>query len=101
MADSSTTSTPILDLIEGDSWARRQLRSGITDMSVVSKLMKSLTLLGVVLQVSWRTENSIAGSSMAVGTIVDLIAGGCQARQQLRNGIRSIPPQPLFMMLQG
>ena len=29
MADSSTTAGPILDLIAGGCWARRQLRAGI------------------------------------------------------------------------
>jgi len=48
MADSSTTAGPILDLIAGYCWAQRQLRSGIKDVSVTSKLMKSLTLMGVV-----------------------------------------------------
>jgi len=49
MADSSTTAGPILDLIAGGCWARRQLRSGIKDVSVASKLMKSLTLVRVVI----------------------------------------------------
>jgi len=48
MADSTTTASPILDLIAGDCWVRRQLRRGIKDISVASKLMKSLTLVGVV-----------------------------------------------------
>jgi len=48
MTDSSTTSAPILDLIQGDCWAWRQLRHGIKDVSVASKLMKSLTRVGVV-----------------------------------------------------
>jgi len=48
MADSSTTSAPILDLIAGDRWARRQLRGGIKDVSVASKPRKSLTLVRVV-----------------------------------------------------
>jgi len=48
MADSSTTTAPILDLIARDRWARRQLHSGIKDVSVASKLMKSLTLVGAV-----------------------------------------------------
>jgi len=45
MADASTTTAPILSLIEGDCWARRQLRSGIKDVSVASKPMKSLSLV--------------------------------------------------------
>jgi len=48
MADSSTTSGPILDPIAGGCWARRRLRSGIKDVSVASKLRKSLTLVRVV-----------------------------------------------------
>jgi len=48
MADHSTTTAPIPDLIAGDRWAHRQLRSGIEDVSVASKLMKSLTLVRVV-----------------------------------------------------
>ena len=48
MADSFTTTDPILDPIAGDCCARRQLRSGIKDVSVASRLMKLLTLLGVV-----------------------------------------------------
>jgi len=48
MADYSTTTAPILNLIAGGCWARRQLRSGIKDVSVASKLRKSLTLVSVV-----------------------------------------------------
>jgi len=48
MADSSTTTAPILNLIAGDCWARRQLRSGLKDVSVASKPRKSLTLMRVV-----------------------------------------------------
>jgi len=48
MADSSTTTAPILGLIAGDCWARRQLPSGIKDVSVASKLRKSLTLVRVI-----------------------------------------------------
>jgi len=48
MAESSTTSNLILDPIAGDCWAQRQLRRGIKDFSVLPKLMKALTLPGVV-----------------------------------------------------
>jgi len=48
MADCSTTTSPILDLIAGDRWARRQLRNGIKDVSLASEPRKSLTLVGVV-----------------------------------------------------
>jgi len=48
MADSSTSASLILDLIAGDCWARRQLPSGIKDAPVALELMRSLTLVGVV-----------------------------------------------------
>jgi len=48
MTDPSTTTAPILDPIAGGCWARRQLRSGIKDVSVASELMKSLTIMRVV-----------------------------------------------------
>jgi len=48
MADSSTTTRPILDLIAGGRWARRQLPSGIKDVSVASELRRLLTLVRVV-----------------------------------------------------
>jgi len=48
MADSSTTTAPILNLIARDRWAWRQLHSGIKDVSVASKVRKSLTLVRVV-----------------------------------------------------
>ena len=43
MADSSTTTAPILDLVAGDCWARRQLPNGIRYVSVASKLRNSLS----------------------------------------------------------
>jgi len=43
MADSSTTTTLILNLIAGDCWARRRLRNGIRYVPVTSKPMKSLS----------------------------------------------------------
>jgi len=48
MADSSTTTAPILDPIAGDCWAQRWLRNGIKDVSVASRPRKSLTLVRVV-----------------------------------------------------
>jgi len=48
MAGSSTSTAPILNLIAGDRWARRQLHSGIKNVSVASRLGKSLTLMRVV-----------------------------------------------------
>jgi len=43
MADSSTTTAPILDVVAGDCWARRQLPNGIRYVSVTSKLRNSLS----------------------------------------------------------
>ena len=48
IADSSTTTAPILVPIAGDCWARRWLRNGVKDISVAAKLRKSLTLERVV-----------------------------------------------------
>jgi len=48
MADSSTATGPILNQIAGDCWARRQLSSGIKDVSLASRPMKLLALVGVV-----------------------------------------------------
>ena len=45
MADPSTTTAPILDLIAGGYWARHQLHSGIKYICVASKLRISLTLM--------------------------------------------------------
>jgi len=43
MADPSTTTAPILNLITGNYWAGRQLRNGRRYVPVTSKLMKSLS----------------------------------------------------------
>jgi len=43
MADSSTTTAPILNLIAGDCWSRCQLHNSIMDVSVASELRKSLS----------------------------------------------------------
>jgi len=43
MTDPSTTTAPILNLIAGGCWARRQLCNGIKDVSVASKLRQSLS----------------------------------------------------------
>ena len=48
MADSSTAARPIRGLIAGGWSARCQLRSGIKDVSVASKPMKSPTMVRVV-----------------------------------------------------
>jgi len=48
IAESSTTTALITNLIARDRCARFQLHSGINDVSVVSDLMKSLPLVRVV-----------------------------------------------------
>jgi len=48
MEGSSTCTRPILDLIAGGCWARRQLRRSIGDLSVASNPMKLLPLVRVV-----------------------------------------------------
>ena len=45
IADYSTTAGRIRILFAGGCWARRQLRNGIKDVSVASKLRISLTCL--------------------------------------------------------
>jgi len=52
MADSSTTTTPILDLMAGGCWARRQLRNGIRYFPAASKLRKSVSSVEGVLGIS-------------------------------------------------
>jgi len=48
MADSSTTTALILNQITEGCWSRGQLRSGLKDVSLASKLRISLTLVRVV-----------------------------------------------------
>jgi len=43
-----------------------------------------------VLNECWQSQNSMADSSITAGLILDLIAGGCWARHQLRGGIRYV-----------
>jgi len=62
MADPSMTTAPILDLIAGGCWARCQIRRGIKDVSIASKLMKSLTLVGVVFIGSTQALPELDGS---------------------------------------
>jgi len=49
MADNSTTARRIQVLFAGGYWSRRQLRNGIKDIPVASKLRISLTSLEGVL----------------------------------------------------
>jgi len=92
MADSSTTTAPILNLIAGYCWAQRHLRSGMKYVSVASILRKSLTLVRVVftMQVPWRSQNSMAYPSPTTAPILDLIAQHCWARRRLRSGMKYV-----------
>jgi len=90
IADSSTTARPILDVIAGGCWARRQLRGGIRYVSIASRLKKSLSsvegVLGIKLAIFYSTEDY----STTGGRILILFAGDCWARCQLSNGIRYV-----------
>ena len=90
MADSSTTTAPILDLIAGDCWARRQLRNGIWYVPVASKPKKLLSSVERILIVALAILYSMADYSTTAGRILILFAGGCWARRQLSNGIRYV-----------
>ena len=101
MADSSRTTAPILNLIAGDCWARRQLRSGIKDVSVASKPRKSLSSVERIFIVALAIFYSMADIPTTTGPILDLIAGDCGAQCQLQDGIGSFlcPLGILFMNL--
>jgi len=87
MADSSTTSAPILNLIAGDSWAGRQLRNGIRYVPVTSEPRKSLSSVERIFIVALAIFYSMADYSTTAGRILLLFAGGCLTRRQLRGGI--------------
>jgi len=91
IADSSTTARPILDLMEGGFWTRRHLRSGIKDVSVASKPMKSLTLVGVVF-IGTLALRELDGRFLKTTTasILILIAGDHWARCQPHSGIKDV-----------
>jgi len=76
MADSSTTTAPILNLIAGDCWARRQLRSAIKDVSVASKPRKSLSAVERIFIVALAIFYSMADNSTTAGPILMLFVGG-------------------------
>jgi len=92
MSDSSTIVWPILDLIAGDCWARRQLHNGVRVIPSRPLFMK---LQGGI--EFWRSQNSMTDSSTTTAPILDLIAGDCWARRQLRRGIKdvSVPSEPM------
>ena len=90
MADSSTTVLGISIRIAGGCWARRQLHAGIRNVPVASKLR--ISLASVEGRHSTLAEfYSMADSSTTVLGTPILIAGGCWARRQLRNGIKYVP----------
>jgi len=79
MADTSTTTAPILNPFAGDCWARRQLPNGIRYISVASKPMQSLSSVQGVSGIKLVILYSIADISTTDGRILTLFAGGCWA----------------------
>jgi len=77
MADSSMTTAPILSLIAGDCWARRQLSNGIRYVSVTSKPRKSLSSVERIFIVALAIFYSTADYSTTARRIMSLFAGGC------------------------
>jgi len=77
MADSSTTTALIQNLIEGGCWAGRQLRNGIRYVPVTSKPMKSLSSVQGVSGIKLAIFYSMADISTTVGRILIPFAGGC------------------------
>jgi len=91
MADPSTTSAPILNLIAGGCLARHQLRNGIRYGPVASKPMKSLSSVErIITVVALAIFYSMADHSTASRQILMLFAGGCWARRQIPTGIRYV-----------
>jgi len=90
MADSSTTTAPILDLIVGGCWARRQLSNGIRYISVASELRNSLSSVEKIFIVALAILYSTADCSTTAGRILILFAGGRWAWRQISNGIRYV-----------
>jgi len=87
MADFFTITAPILSLIAGDRWARRQLRNGIQYVPVASKPIKLLSSVHGVAGIKLVIFYSMADISTTDGLILTLFAGDCRARRQLPNGI--------------
>jgi len=79
MADSSTTTAPILNLIAGGYWAGRQLRNGIRYVPVTSKPMKSLSSVQGVSRIKLAIFYSMADISTTNSWILIPFAGGCLA----------------------
>jgi len=91
MAEYSTTVRRIHTRFAGGCWARRQLRNGIRDVFMASKLRISLTSLEGILGSMLAELYSMADYSTPARRIHIRFAGGCWARCQLRNGIRDGP----------
>jgi len=79
-----------LRLFQGGCWARRQLRNGIRDILVASKLRISLTSLERILGSILAEFYSMADYSTTARRIQILFSGGYWSRRQLRNGIRDV-----------
>jgi len=90
MADYSTTASRIQTRFAGGCWARRQLRNGMKDVSLASKLRISLTSLEGGFASMLAEFYSMADYSTTASLIPIRFAGGCWARRQLRNGIRDV-----------
>jgi len=90
MADYSTTARRIQIRIVGGCWARCQLRNGIKDVSVASKLRISLTSLEGGLGSMLAEFYTMADYSTTARRIQIRLAGGCWARCRLRNGIKDV-----------
>jgi len=96
MADSSTTAQPILDLLPGRRWARRQPHAGIRYVPVALILMEiahppDSGLLSLLIL------NSMADSSTTAAPILILSPGRRWARRQLHAGIGSVPVASILM----
>jgi len=101
MADSSTTTEPILDLSPGRRLARRQLHAGIRYVSIASILkMLLFTLQGVLGRQKgwcWRSQNWMSHSSTTAKAISALKAGHCWTRCQLHAGIKNVTVGSILM----
>jgi len=91
MADYSTPARRIHIRFAGGCWARRQLRHGIRDVLVASKLRISLTSLKRILSSMLGEFYSMTDYSTTARWIQTLFAGGYWVRCQLRNGIDYVP----------
>jgi len=104
MADSATTTAPILNLIARDCWARRQLSNGMRYVPGASKPRKSLSPVARIIIVAQAIVYSTADYSTTAGWIVNLFTGGCWARRQLSNHIGDVSvskPMKLLSSVEG